>query len=494
MTPALAPGSQLGPYRIEGTIGRGGMGVVYRASDTRLNRPVAIKVLSVGFGDEAARRRFQREAQTVSSLNHPHILTVYDIGDFDGQQYLVTEFVDGGTVRTWLRERPTSRQIVDLLVGVADGLAAAHQAKILHRDIKPENILVARNGYAKLGDFGLAKPSEDTTDLTQTLTEAGTRPGVIVGTIPYMSPEQATGKPIDARSDIFSFGTLLCEALTGQRPFQGATDLHVMQAIIHQDTPSLSPDLTPALRSIIEKALEKDPSDRYQTMRDMVVDLRRSPRLSAPSQPKLSRLPAPWWIAALAVALVAGIVVGRFTVRSGESGWSNPLEGATYTRLTDFSGSEEDAVISPDGTFVSFLSNRDGHTDVWLLQIASGQFLNLTKGKVDVFNTTIRVLGFTPDGSQVTIMQAPPRTAAIGTTIVPTIGGIPRRLLEGGLDPSWSADGKRLLFFSLVENKDPMFIADTNGANPKQLFPVKAGEHNHFMAWSPKWAIRLLGA
>src|SRR5215470_2381559 len=191
----LEPGTQLGPYRIECQLGEGGMGAVYRAVDVKLNRPVAIKFLSDDLADSAARRRFQREAQMASSLNHPHILTVYDAGEFEGRQYLVTEFVDGGTLKSWAHsEKRSWRQIVELLVGVADGLAAAHQAGILHRDIKPENILVARNGYAKLADFGLAKLAETRPDDATTIGEGGTREGVIVGSIPYMSPEQASGK------------------------------------------------------------------------------------------------------------------------------------------------------------------------------------------------------------------------------------------------------------------------------------------------------------
>src|SRR6266567_7939342 len=198
--PVVMPGFQLGPYRIEAQLGEGGMGVVYRALDTKLNRPVAVKFLSDDLADTGARRRFQREAQMASSLNHPHILTVYDAGEFEGRQYLVTEFVDGGTLKSWARaEKRTWQQTVELLVGVADGLAAAHQAGILHRDIKPENILVATNGYAKLADFGLAKLNEAIPDDATTVTEGPTRQGVIIGSIPYMSPEQASGKPLDAR-------------------------------------------------------------------------------------------------------------------------------------------------------------------------------------------------------------------------------------------------------------------------------------------------------
>src|SRR4026208_518426 len=177
-------GTQLGSYRIEALLGEGGMGTVYRALDTKLNRAVAIKFLSADLADAVARRRFQREAQMASSLNHPHILTVHDAGEFEGRQYLVTEFVDGGTLHDWAQaEKRTWRQVVELLVGVADGLATAHAAGIQHRDLKPANILVAKNGYAKLADFGLAKSLESATDELATFAPHQTRPGMVVGTI-----------------------------------------------------------------------------------------------------------------------------------------------------------------------------------------------------------------------------------------------------------------------------------------------------------------------
>src|ERR1022692_586400 len=279
----MTPQQTIAHYRITAKLGEGGMGTVYRATDTKLNRPVAVKVLSGNLPDAAARRRFQREAQMASSLNHPHILTVYDAGELEGRQYLVTEFVDGGTLKDWARtEKRTWRQVVELLVGVADGLAAAHAAGILHRDIKPSNILVGRNGYAKLADFGLAKLEERVTPegATQTLGSRPTRPGMILGTIAYMSPEQASGRPTDARSDIFSFGILLYELLAGRRPFEGATDLELLQTIIHTAAPPLTTDVPFALRMVVEKALENAPAERYQSTRDLVVDLRRLTRQS----------------------------------------------------------------------------------------------------------------------------------------------------------------------------------------------------------------------
>src|SRR5215467_5815440 len=231
MTVELFAGMHFGPYQVETRIGTGGMGEVYRARDTRLNRSVAIKFLSSNLADESGRRRFQKEAQMASALNHPHIVSVHDVGEFEGRQYLVSELIDGGTLRQWLEDtKPGWRQSIELLVGVADALACAHDAGILHRDIKPDNILVTTSGYAKLSDFGLAKlaPQNSGDDMSVAVTAGHTQPGVIVGTIAYMSPEQASGKAVDARSDIFSFAIVLHQALAGRRPFDGSTDLETL--------------------------------------------------------------------------------------------------------------------------------------------------------------------------------------------------------------------------------------------------------------------------
>ena len=317
--PSIPVGHQIGGYQVQAPLGAGGMGVVYRALDTKLNRPVAIKLLSDDLADAAARRRFQREAQTASSLSHPHIVTVYDVGEVDGRQYLVTEFVDGGTLRDWAHATPrTWRQIIELLTGVADGLATAHGAGIVHRDIKPENILVAKNGYAKLADFGLAKLWEATDSGAVTRTfSADTRPGMIMGTISYMSPEQAAGQPVDARSDIFSFGVVLYELVAGRRPFEGTTDLERLQALISQPAPPLaesSLDLPADLRNIVEKALEKDPADRYQTARELVVDMRRLTRATTSAKTAATGASAKRWklIVPAAAAALAFLVAGYF--------------------------------------------------------------------------------------------------------------------------------------------------------------------------------------
>jgi serine/threonine-protein kinase len=281
----MEPGDQLGCYEIVSALGKGGMGEVWKARDKRLCREVAIKILPDDLCDAAARRRFQREAQMASSLNHPHILTVYDVDEFEGRQYLVTELIDGGTLSDWAKaEKRTWRQTVELLTNVADGLATAHAAGVMHRDIKPANILVTKNGYAKLVDFGLAKLTDPASDETIVRTLAGepTQLGMILGTIAYMSPEQASGKALDERSDIFSFGVVLYELLAERRPFSGATDLERLQAVIYKTAPRLGEHLPAALRAVVEKALEKDRVDRYQSMRELVIDLRRVMRYQRP--------------------------------------------------------------------------------------------------------------------------------------------------------------------------------------------------------------------
>jgi TolB-like protein len=313
----IAPGATVGAYCVEALVGEGGVGQVYRARDTRLHRAVAIKVLR-GDIDPLARRRFEREAIAASGLNHPHILTVHEVGEADGCPYLVTEFVDGGTLAAWTHTgRRGFREIVELLAGVADGLAAAHAAGILHRDIKPQNILITRSGYAKLADFGLATLTYDDnpSESSVTTTHLKTEPGLVVGTAAYMSPEQVTGERLDARSDIFSFGIVLYELLGGRRPFQGASTVAVMHAIAARPAPALPEDVPAALRAIAERALEKDPSRRYQTMRDLAADLRRAVHPTsaagiAPLTPR-RRWPLVVGLSAAVLAIVGALVVAR---------------------------------------------------------------------------------------------------------------------------------------------------------------------------------------
>ena len=450
----IAAGTRIGSYRIDGVLGEGGMGIVYRAFDTNLNRPAAIKFLSDDVADAAARRRFQREAQTASSLNHPHILTVYDAGEIDGRQYLVTEFIDGGTLRDWSASQPrTWRQIVDLLVGVADGLAVAHQAGILHRDIKPENVFVTRSGYGKLADFGLAKLDERAAqDEAQTLSGGQTRAGLIVGTVAYMSPEQAVGRTLDARSDVFSFGVLLYELLTGRRPFEGDSSVDVLHAIAHAPTRPLEVDAPLALTMAVEKALEKDPADRYQTMRELVVDLRRLARrrseempLPATTSPLLASGSTRWrWVLVPVAILVAGIA--GWMVRASLDRPS-PSPTVQVQRLTELVGIEEAPALSPDGKTVAFVSVAGGKRQIWVRLLAGGTPLVLTRDAVDHYDPR-----WSSDSSSV-IYYTPGAQAGDAGTIweIPALGGTARRLVNALGPGDLSHDGKRLAFFRFHE-------------------------------------------
>jgi len=370
----LPAGTLIGSYRIDAVLGRGGMGVVYRATDTKLHRPVAIKFLAAGIADEQARRRFRQEAETASGLNHPHIVTVHDVGEHDGQQYIVSELVDGGTLTDWAMRPHTWRQCVELLTGVADAVASAHAAQVLHRDIKPGNILIGANGYAKLADFGLAKLADRDSSGARSMLKTGV--GVVVGTVAYMSPEQASGQPLDARSDIFSFGAVLYELLAGRRAFEGATDLEVLRTIVHTAPAPLPSSVPEALRTVIDKALEKDPAERYQHMQDLVVDLRRVVRKSSSSSqlaasPEAAPKARGWgWVVAAGLAVLAlalTVPTTRYFMRAPE-GRAQQLRFDIAAR-----GYVGDLTISPDGERIAYASIAGGQWQIWVRSFASAE-------------------------------------------------------------------------------------------------------------------------
>jgi serine/threonine protein kinase/Tol biopolymer transport system component len=480
----VAVGATIGTYRLEATLGRGGMGVVFRALDTKLNRPVSVKFLSDTLADPAGRRRFQREAQMASSLNHPHILTVYDAGEVAGRQYLVTEYIDAGTLEEWIgRERRSWRKVVALLAGVADGLAAAHAAGILHRDIKPANILVTQSGYAKLADFGLAKLAEELdANLTRATTADHTHPGVVVGTIPYMSPEQASGTPIDARSDVFSFGAVLYEMLSGHQPFVGKTSLEVLQKIMHASPEPLPDEVPFGLRLAVDKALEKDPAERYQSMRELAIDLKRVLRHTHEREPaaviRAPRRTIVTWLAAAVALVVGAAMTASWLPRTDRL--DNPIANARYTQLTDFDGSEMDASISRDGRFMVFRSDRDGPIDTWATQIGSGNYVNLTKGSRN--QVLVRNAGFNDDGSEIWLSSM---RGGDRLRLTPSMGGPLRPFLfEHSMNPVWSPDGSRIISHPF-DDGDPLTITDAAGGNPRVIFTLKAGGHNHYPVWSP---------
>ena len=488
----IPAGTQFGSYRIVEKLGDGGMGVVYRAVDTRLNRPAAVKLLSEDVADPAARRRFQREAQTASSLNHPHILTVYDAGEIDGRQYLVTEFVDGGTLRDWAGSAPrTWRQIVELLTGVADGLAVAHEAGILHRDIKPENVLVTQSGYAKLADFGLAKLEERVVgNSTRALTVDQTRAGIIIGTPSYMSPEQATGRDIDARSDVFSFGALLYELLARRRPFEGERMFDVLNAVANATPEPLDAAVPIAVRMIVEKALEKDPADRYQTMRELVVDLRRIGRRAAEESVVLAGQTAP---RAAASRDAPGSSDGRCQCSprvfwpASWDGWrvrrSKPghlRERVRVQRLTDMVGLEEAPALSPDGRTVAFVAVAGTKRQIWIRLLAGGAPLALTKDDVDHYAPR-----WAPDSSSVIYFTPGAQPGDPGTIWeIPALGGTPRRLTTSFGPGDLSHDGTRLAFFRFRDGATELALVSRGRNDVRAIAKLPAVALSN-LRWSP---------
>jgi Tol biopolymer transport system component len=365
----LPKGTLLGHYRIESVLGSGGVGIVYRATDTKLGRPVAIKFLSAAVADAEARRRFRQEAETASALAHPHIVTVYDVGEYDARQYIVSELVDGGTLEDWAAAAKRGwRQSVELLTGVADALAVAHAAGVLHRDVKPGNILIDANGYAKLADFGLAK----LVGASATGTDSGrTQLGVVMGTVAYMSPEQAAGQPLDGRSDVFSFGIVLYELLAGRRPFEGANDLEVLKSIAHASAPPLPDTVPELLRFAVDKTLEKEPDDRYQTMQDLVADLRRATRKSG-SQAVIASMPqsGPRRTAWLGGAAVGIVLTGAAAV-AGLHLWQVPPAPVARMQFSIAAPGYRlgGLAVSPDGKQIAYASTANGVRQIWLRPI-----------------------------------------------------------------------------------------------------------------------------
>src|SRR5436190_5404209 len=278
---SLRTGARLGRYEILSQLGAGGMGEVYRARDARLGRDVAVKVLPSSFSSDSDRlRRFEQEARAAGVLNHPNILAIYDVGTHDGSPYVVSELLEGETLRNRLGGTSSSRKSVEYAIQIAQGLAAAHEKGIVHRDLKPENLFITRDGRVKILDFGIAKltgvgdgSAEKTIAPTM---EPGTTPGMVLGTIGYMSPEQVRGLSADHRTDIFSFGAILYEMLTGRRAFAGATHADTMTAILTADPVDLSEpgrDVPPALDRLVRHCLEKAPDERFQSARDIAFDL-----------------------------------------------------------------------------------------------------------------------------------------------------------------------------------------------------------------------------
>ncbi len=450
---ALTSGIKLGPYEIVAPAGAGGMGEVYRARDARLNRDVAIKVLPAGFARDPERlRRFQQEAQAAAALNHPSILAVHDFGEHEGSPYMVTEFLEGETLRERLRPGMLPvRKATEYAEQVARGLAAAHEKGIVHRDLKPENIFVTRDGRVKILDFGLAKLTRpEGTVLSDTATLASqTEPGVVMGTVGYMSPEQVKGQNVDHRSDLFSFGAILYEMLSGKRAFQGDTSVETMSAILKQDPPELTEinrTVPPALERIVRHCLEKNPEERFQSVRDVAFNLANLSEISG-SSVAVGAVKGPrQWFTVLPVVtalLLTLAIAGHWLWPRNRS-----VAAPVFHRLTYELGTVNSARFSPDGHTVVYSAAWEGQpSQIYYTraEFPQAQAIGIQGARIASISGT----------NEIAFLISKAGFAELDGTLarVPLSGGSPREVLGHVRDATWSPDGN-LAVVHIVNGRD----------------------------------------
>ena len=482
----LVPGARLGVYEVLAPLGAGGMGEVYRAHDTKLNRDVAIKVLPQVFADDHDRlARFEREAQLLAALNHPNIAHIHGLLESSSGPALIMELVEGPTLADLMIDAPAGLAIdavVSFAGQIAGALDAAHTRGIVHRDLKPANIKITPAGTVKVLDFGLAKISEEP-DRAQTdqITLFGTREGAVIGTVKYMSPEQARGEALDARTDLFSFGVVLYEAATGRPPFQGAVSTLVIDGILHATPPlprSSSPSIPVGLERIILRLLEKDRARRYQSAGDVRSDIKNL-------EHELLHLRAPpirlWRRRSIQAALAAVLIIGT---TFGTWLWSHastkPIaDPAHFEQITYFAASATSPSLSPDGRMVTFIQGSEwfnGPGQIYVKALPDGEPVQLTHDRLSKMSPT-----FSPDGARIVYTVAEPPSGWDAWT-VPVIGGEPRLWLKNTATPSWLPNN-RIMFSEITTGLHMRVVTSTESRD--DVRPVYTPRHEQGMAhWS----------
>jgi hypothetical protein len=444
----LASGTRLGPYEVITRLGAGGMGEVWRARDSRLQREVAIKVLPAEVASDLGRlKRFEKEARSASALNHPNIVTIYDIGSQDSISYIAMELVEGKTLRELLYVGPLPiKRVLGIAAQVADGLARAHEAGIVHRDLKPENVMVTKDGRVKVLDFGLAKLTHmgvDSAEGTNIPTETGTGAGVVLGTVGYMSPEQAGGQPVDFRSDQFSFGSILYELATGKRAFQKKTAVDTLSAILNEEPEpigAVNPQAPTPLRWIVERCLAKDREERYGSTQDLARDLTtlRDHLTEAVGVRVIEPARRSRRIRALALAAVVVLSAGVFV---GKRLWKDaPIPAPTFRPLTFRRGTLWGARLSPDGNTIVYNAAWNGE---------EGQLYSTRPESRES-----SILPF--PGAEVASISSSGEMALLKDGVLsraPLAGGAAREVLEGVTDADWSPDGSKLAVVHSVNGR-----------------------------------------